>query len=86
MRNRYNQAQHLNQDTNWKVTTSQLDLTNVFVFLPRGAAGWTVVSVCGIITAVPIGSDLANSVESYSSVESYLGRTSRIYFHNVTLT
>ena len=50
MRNRYNQAQHLNQDTNWKVTTSQLDLTNVFVFLPRGAQGWTVASVCGIIT------------------------------------
>ena len=28
IRNRYNQAPHLTQDTNWKVTTSQLDLTN----------------------------------------------------------
>ena len=28
IRNRYNQAPHLTQDTNGKVTTSQLDLTN----------------------------------------------------------
>ena len=28
MRNRYNQAPHLTQDTNGKVTTSQLDITN----------------------------------------------------------
>ena len=28
IRNRYNQAQHLTQDTNEKVTTSQLDITN----------------------------------------------------------
>ena len=28
VRNRYNQAPHLTQDTNWKVTTSQLDITN----------------------------------------------------------
>ena len=28
IRNRYNQAPHLTQDTNWKVTTSQLDITN----------------------------------------------------------
>ena len=27
-RNRYNQAPHLTQDTNGKVTTSQLDITN----------------------------------------------------------
>ena len=28
MRNRYNQAPHLTQDTDGKVTTSQLDFTN----------------------------------------------------------
>ena len=28
IRNRYNQAQHLTQDTDGKVTTSQLDITN----------------------------------------------------------
>ena len=28
IRNRYNQAPHLTQDTNAKVTTSQLDITN----------------------------------------------------------
>ena len=28
MRNRYNQVLHLAQDTDWKVTTSQLDTTN----------------------------------------------------------
>ena len=28
IRNRYNQARHLTQDTNGKVTTSQLDITN----------------------------------------------------------
>ena len=28
IRNRYNQAPHLTQDTNRKVTTSQLDITN----------------------------------------------------------
>ena len=28
IRNRYNQAQHLTQDTNGKVTNSQLDTTN----------------------------------------------------------
>ena len=28
IRNRYNQAPHLTQDTNEKVTTSQLDTTN----------------------------------------------------------
>ena len=28
IRNRYNQAQHLTQNTNGKVTTSQLDITN----------------------------------------------------------
>ena len=28
IRNRCNQAPHLTQDTNWKVTTSQLDITN----------------------------------------------------------
>ena len=28
IRNRYNQAPHLNQDTNGKVTNSQLDTTN----------------------------------------------------------
>ena len=28
IRNRYNQASHLTQDTNGKVTTSQLDITN----------------------------------------------------------
>ena len=28
IRNRYNQAPHLTQDTNGKVTTSQLDITN----------------------------------------------------------
>ena len=28
IRNRYNQAPHLTQDTNGKVTTSQLDFTN----------------------------------------------------------
>ena len=28
IRNRYNQASHLTQDTNRKVTTSQLDITN----------------------------------------------------------
>ena len=28
IRNRYNQAPHLTQDTTWKVTTSQLDITN----------------------------------------------------------
>ena len=28
IRNRYNQAPHLTQDTNEKVTTSQLDITN----------------------------------------------------------
>ena len=28
VRNRYNQAPHLTQDTNGKVTTSQLDITN----------------------------------------------------------
>ena len=28
IRNRYNQAQHLTQDTNGKVTISQLDITN----------------------------------------------------------
>ena len=28
IRNRYNQAPHLTQDTNWKVTTLQLDITN----------------------------------------------------------
>ena len=27
IRDRYNQTQHLTQDTNWKVTTSQLDIT-----------------------------------------------------------
>ena len=26
--NRYNQASHLTQDTNWKVTASQVDITN----------------------------------------------------------
>ena len=29
IRNRYNQAPHLTQDTNGKVTTSQLDISNV---------------------------------------------------------
>ena len=28
IRNRYNQAPHMTQDTNGKVTTSQLDITN----------------------------------------------------------
>ena len=28
IKNRYNQAPHLTQDTNGKVTTSQLDITN----------------------------------------------------------
>ena len=28
IRNRYNQEPHLTQDTNWKVTNSQLDTTN----------------------------------------------------------
>ena len=28
IRNRYNQTRHLTQDTNGKVTTSQLDITN----------------------------------------------------------
>ena len=28
IRNRYNQAPHLTQDSNGKVTTSQLDITN----------------------------------------------------------
>ena len=28
IRNRYNQAPHLTQDTNGKVTTSQIDITN----------------------------------------------------------
>ena len=28
IRNRYNQVPHLTQDTNGKVTTSQLDITN----------------------------------------------------------
>ena len=28
IRNRYNQAPHLTQDTNGKVTTSQLEITN----------------------------------------------------------
>ena len=28
IRNRYNQVSHLTQDTNWKVTNSQLDTTN----------------------------------------------------------
>ena len=28
IRNRYNQAPHLTQDTNGKTTTSQLDITN----------------------------------------------------------
>ena len=28
IRNRYNQAPHLTQDAIWKVTTSQLDITN----------------------------------------------------------
>ena len=28
LRNRYNQAPHLTQDTDGKVTTSQLDITN----------------------------------------------------------
>ena len=28
IRNRYNQAPHLTQDMDWKVTTSQLDITN----------------------------------------------------------
>ena len=28
LRNRYNQALHLTKDTNGKVTTSQLDITN----------------------------------------------------------
>ena len=28
IRNRYNQVPHLTQDTNWKVTISQLDTTN----------------------------------------------------------
>ena len=28
IRNRYNQAPHLSQDTNGKVTTSELDITN----------------------------------------------------------
>ena len=32
-----------------------------------------------------IGYASDNSVESYNSVEAYLGRTSRIYFDNVTL-
>ena len=30
IRNQYNQAPHLTQDTNGKVTTSQLDITNIF--------------------------------------------------------
>ena len=37
-------------------------------------------------THIAIGSASANSVESYNNVESYLRRTSRIYFDNVTLT
>ena len=28
IRNRYNQVPHVTQDTNWKVTNSQLDTTN----------------------------------------------------------
>ena len=28
IKNRYNQAPHLTQDTNWKVTNSLLDITN----------------------------------------------------------
>ena len=28
IKNRYNQASHLTQDTNWKVTTLQLDIAN----------------------------------------------------------
>ena len=28
IRNRYNQVPHLTQDTNWKMTNSQLDITN----------------------------------------------------------
>ena len=28
IRNRYNQVPHLTQDTNWKVTNSQIDTTN----------------------------------------------------------
>ena len=41
IRNRYNQVPHLTQDTNWKVTNSQLDTTNesqevsLFVVAPR---------------------------------------------------
>ena len=34
IRNRYNQAPHLTQDTNGKVTTSQLDITNESLPLP----------------------------------------------------
>ena len=36
MRNPYNLAPHLTQGTNWKVTTSQLDITNEVKPFPAG--------------------------------------------------
>ena len=39
IRNRYNQAPHLTQDTNGKVTNSQLDTTNVSQEVSRLPAG-----------------------------------------------
>ena len=58
IRNRYNQAPHLTQPTNWKVTNSQLDITNegqevipfpIFFFCRRWQSDWSCYGlVCGM--------------------------------------
>ena len=61
IRNLYNQTPHLTQDTNGKVTTSQLDITNdsqevnLFCLLSKGG-GSDVVDTLFIVTPIVWGS------------------------------
>ena len=56
IRNRYNQVPHLNQDTNGKVTNSQLDNPNESKEVRPFPAGYTK-QICECVSSVHLGSD-----------------------------
>ena len=89
IRNRYNQAPHLTQDTNGKVTNSKLDTTKESQEVSLFRAGDHKAHINRraqrhSITLV-LQSELPRQIP-WNAVESDLGCTLRIFFDNVTLT
>ena len=77
MRNRYNQVPHLTQDTNEKVTNSQLDATNERQEVSPFPAGYHKAHINRLYLCGNFNLNMENNIVLFRAVHRYIHATKR---------